>query len=179
VLSRVPAAVGSTRNSMATLIHPGCDQARRAAASRRGGAGPPSRRHAWLRPAEITTWGGRQNSTGMGVTSRKVRPASGWCRRPASHAGSRRMLSRTYPRGRAQPAPPRWPHCRRAARCDGPAVVLAHLHSNQQLLTAHETGAAGIHDLLRRVDPDPMKPPRSLTQPLGHSLHSQWCLIPI
>jgi hypothetical protein len=25
----------------------------------------------------------------------------------------------------------------------------------------------------------PMKPPRSLTQPLGHSLHSQWCLMPI
>jgi trehalose/maltose hydrolase-like predicted phosphorylase len=44
---------------------------------------------------------------------------------------------------------------KQAARCDGPAVVLAHLHSNQQRLTAHETGAAGIHDLLRRVDPDP------------------------
>ena len=31
------------------------------------------------------------------------------------------------------------------------------------------TGAAGVHDLLRRPDPDPMKPPRSLTQTVGRS----------
>ena len=52
VLNRVPAWVGSRRNSIATLIQPGSDQARRAAPSRRGGASSPSRRQAWLRPAD-------------------------------------------------------------------------------------------------------------------------------
>jgi hypothetical protein len=42
-------------------------------------------------------------------------------------------------------------------RCDGPAVVVFHLHSNQQRLTAHETSPPGVHDLLRRPDPHPMK----------------------
>ena len=55
VLSKVPAETGSRRNSIPALIHPGSDHARRAAASRYGGTDPPSRRQAWLRPAEITT----------------------------------------------------------------------------------------------------------------------------
>jgi hypothetical protein len=96
VLSTVPAGVGSRRNSIATLIQPGCDQARRALVSRRGGVNPPSRRHAWLRPAEITTRGRSENRTGIGVTSRKVRPAKGWCLRPASRAGRSLAPSRAY-----------------------------------------------------------------------------------
>jgi hypothetical protein len=56
----------------------------------------PSRRHAWLRPAEITTRGRSENRTGIGVTSRKVRPAKGWCLRPASPAGRSLAPSRAY-----------------------------------------------------------------------------------
>jgi hypothetical protein len=38
-----------------------------------------------------------------------------------------------------------------------------------------ETGLAGVHDLLRRTNPDPMKPPRSLTQTIGRShAKSHW-----
>jgi hypothetical protein len=72
----VPCGMGSKRNSMATLIQPDWDHAHRAAASRRGGVCPPSRRQAWLSPPEITTRGRSENSTGIGVTLRKVRPAS-------------------------------------------------------------------------------------------------------
>ena len=101
VLSKVPAGTGSRRNSIPALIHPGSDQARRAAASRCGGTGPPSRRQAWLRPAEMTTWGRSENSTGMGVTSRKLRPANGPGFLPESRAGRMRMPSSACPRGRA------------------------------------------------------------------------------
>ena len=34
-----------------------------------------------------------------------------------------------------------------------------------------ETSAPGVHDLLRRTNPHTMKPPRSLTQTIGRSLH--------
>ncbi len=102
VLSNVPARVGARRNSIATLIQPGCDQARRAAASRAGGVSPPSRRQAWLRPAEITTWGGWENSTGMGVTSRKVLPARGWC---FFEVGDRRGAGDGQQNGRALEQP--------------------------------------------------------------------------
>jgi hypothetical protein len=84
VLKRLPARVGSMRNSIPTLIHPGPVQARNRDASSRGGGDPPSRRQAWLRPAEITTWGRSANRIGMGVTSRKVRGPKGECFRPAS-----------------------------------------------------------------------------------------------
>ena len=46
VLSKIPAGTGWRRNSIPALIHPGWDQARRAAASRCGGVDPPSRRQA-------------------------------------------------------------------------------------------------------------------------------------
>src|SRR6185312_13746227 len=101
VLSKVPARTGSRRNSIPALIHPGSDQARRAAASRCGGTDPPSRRQAWLRPAAITTWGRSENSTGMGVTSRKLRPANGPGFLPESRAGKMRAPSSAWPRGRA------------------------------------------------------------------------------
>jgi len=99
VLSKVPAETGSRRNSIPALIYPGWDQARRAAASRCGGIDPPSRRQAWLRPAEITTWGRSENSTGMGVTSRKLRPAKGSSFLPESRAGRTRTPSSAWPRG--------------------------------------------------------------------------------
>jgi hypothetical protein len=54
VLSDVPWWIGSSRKSIATLIHPGCDHARKPAASRSGGAVPPVSRQAWLMPLKIT-----------------------------------------------------------------------------------------------------------------------------
>ena len=65
-------------------------KARKAAASSCGGVNPPIRRQAWLSPAEITTSGRSENRTGMGVTSRKERPANGCCFLPESRAGRRR-----------------------------------------------------------------------------------------
>src|SRR5258707_10337453 len=61
----------------------------------------------------------------------------------------------------------------RASRCTQPGLSRARLspaptrplrrpaakvstYSNQQRLTAHETGSAGIHDLLRRTNPNPL-----------------------
>src|SRR6185312_7087748 len=61
----------------------------------------PSRRQTWLRPAEITAWGRSENSTGMGVTSRKLRPANGPGFLPDSRAGRTRTPSSACPRGRA------------------------------------------------------------------------------
>src|SRR5438874_5238895 len=86
VLRSVPSRVGSKRNSIPALIHPGCDQARKAAASSCGGVNPPNRRQAWLSPAEITTSARSENRTGMGVTSRKERPANGCCFLPERRA---------------------------------------------------------------------------------------------
>ena len=58
VLRSVPSPAGSRRDShLLALIHPGWDQPRRAAASRRGGVIPPNSRQAWLRPAEMTASG--------------------------------------------------------------------------------------------------------------------------
>jgi hypothetical protein len=175
VLSRVPAAVGSTRNSMATLIHRGCDQARKAAASRRGACWPAQQAPCLARPIYLLpAWlVGRRQQQLAGRTFLDVTPIPVlFCRPPQVGISDTPALSGLLP---PAPAPPR-ASCPQLqpGRCGGPAVVLAHLHSNQQRLTVHETGAAGIHDLLRRADPDPMTPPRSLTQPLGHSLRSQW-----
>jgi hypothetical protein len=43
-------------------------------------------------------------------------------------------------------------------------------HRDPQL--GAETGAPGVHHLLRRANLNPMKPPRSLTQAIGRSRHT-------
>ena len=68
-------------------------------------------------------------------------------RSPKEEPGASRCTQPGVSRARLSPAPTR--------PLRHPAAKVSHLHSNQQRLTAHEAGSAGIHDLLRRTNPNP------------------------